>query len=172
MSYNIHPIFVHFPIALLVLYSGIKLLPLKKWFPAVSWKHIERALLLVGILGAFVALSTGELAEELTRSSNRQLIEMHSLFATVATWLYGVLLFGEILSVLREWFIRKIPSLKLVAVVLFVERILTDKVLSGMFAVLGLIAITLTGLLGGVMVYGLSSDPFAGSILQMLGIQL
>ncbi len=56
---------VHFPVALLLFYSIIKILPWSKWFPNVSWKHIERALLLAGVLGAFVSLSTGEVAEHL-----------------------------------------------------------------------------------------------------------
>ncbi|MCR4311379.1 MAG: hypothetical protein NUV54_02320 [Candidatus Taylorbacteria bacterium] len=51
MTYNLHPIVVRFPIALLVLYSIIKVLPLFKWFPSVSWKHIELALPVFGVLG-------------------------------------------------------------------------------------------------------------------------
>src|SRR5574343_1787155 len=99
MTYNIHPIFVHVPIAFLVIYSIIKVLPLQRWFPSVAWKHIERALLFFGVLGAFVALSTGEVAEHLSRP-NRDLVETHSLFAATATWMYVLLLIGEALSML------------------------------------------------------------------------
>ena len=84
MMYNIHPLFVHFPIALLLIYSIIKILPLQKWLPAVAWKHIERALLFFGVLGAFAALSTGEIAEQMTRPNN-DVVEAHSLFAAIAT---------------------------------------------------------------------------------------
>ena len=58
MTYNIHPLFVHFPIAFLFIYSLIKIVPVKKWLPKVSWKDIERVLLVVGVLGAFAALSS------------------------------------------------------------------------------------------------------------------
>jgi hypothetical protein len=34
----------------------------------------------------------------------------------------------------------------------------------------GLLAISLTGLLGGVLVYGTSADPIAGLVLKLLGI--
>jgi uncharacterized membrane protein len=169
MTYNIHPLFVHFPIALLFVYSIIKILPLQKWFPVVTWKHIERALLLVGVLGAFAALSTGEIAEHLTRP-NHDLVEAHALFATTATWMYGLLLIGEILSVAMSWMTTKITSLKTLKVITFVKDLLTHPILSTTLAVLGLITISIAGLLGGVMVYGTSADPIAGTVLKILGI--
>ena len=79
MQYNIHPIIVHFPIAMLFLYSIIKVLPFKKWFPNVSWKHIEIVLLLVGVVSAFTASSTGEIAEELVRP-NEDVLGAHQFF--------------------------------------------------------------------------------------------
>jgi hypothetical protein len=41
MNYNIHPLLVHFPVAFLAIYSLIKIIPVSKWFPHISWKHIE-----------------------------------------------------------------------------------------------------------------------------------
>ncbi|MBY0328601.1 hypothetical protein K2Q02_00690 [Patescibacteria group bacterium] len=169
MTYNIHPLFVHFPIALLFVYSIIKIIPLQKWFPAVAWKHIERALLLVGVLGAFVALSTGETAEHLTRP-NHDLVEAHALFATTATWMYGLLLAGEILSVIIPLITTKITSPKALKAITFIKDLLTHSILSTTLAVLGLLAISITGLLGGVMVYGTTADPVAAIVLKILGI--
>ena len=94
MSYNLHPLFVHFPIALLFLYSFIKIIPLKKWWPQ-----------------------------------------------------------GEIISLV-------IPS----------KKNLTHPILSGFLALVGLVAIVVTGLLGGVMVYGPTADPAAGIVLRLLGL--
>ncbi len=169
MLYNIHPIFVHFPIALLLVYSFVKIIPFQKWFPSVAWKHIERALLLFGVLGAFAALSTGEIAEHLSRP-NRDLVEAHSLFATTATWLYGALLAGEILAVAMPWIVQKLKSPKILKALVFIKDLLTHPILSTTLAVLGLITISLAGLLGGVMVYGTSADPVAGTVLKLLGI--
>ncbi len=170
MTYNIHPLFVHFPIALLFLYSIIKILPLKRWVPSVSWKDIERVLLLVGVLGAFAGLITGEIAEEIARPSH-DLVEMHSLFATTATWMYGLLLLGEILAVGLPWGSTKIKSANILKAATAIKDLLTHPILSTTLAVLGLIAISITGLLGGVMVYGTSADPFAAVVLKMLGIE-
>lgn len=171
MSYNIHPIFVHFPIALLFIYSVIKVLPLSKWFPKVMWKHIERALLFFGVLGAFAGLATGETAEHLTRA-NHDLVEAHSMFASIATWMYVLLLVGEILLVLMPWITQKIKSTQLLKVIIFLKNLLTHRIISIVLAILGLVAISITGLLGGVMVYGTSADPVAHIVLKILGIDL
>lgn len=163
MTYNIHPIFVHFPIALLCVYSLIRTVPFHRWFPSVSWKHIERALLFFGVLGAWASLYTGEIAEHLVKPPH-DLVEMHSTFAAAATWIYGALLLGEILTIWQTLSV-KIPLLKSVG------ALLTHRVFGRILALVGLIAITLTGLLGGVLVYGVSADPFAAIVLQWLGLQ-
>ena len=169
MTYNIHPLFVHFPIALLFIYSLIKILPFQKWLPNVSWKHIERTFLLVVVLGAFAASFTGEIAEHLV-NPNRQLVEIHSFFATLSTWLYGLLLLGEILYFLTPLIITKLSISPLTKLLSFIQSILQNRIFSKILAFLGLIAISVTGLLGGVIVYGVSADPIAGIVLQILGI--
>lgn len=171
MTYNIHPIFVHFPIALLFVYSIIKIIPFKKWFSTIAWKHIEIVLLVTGVLGAFVASATGEIAEELTNQSH-QLVEMHATFAAAATWMYGLLLAGELLALITPIVAQKYAIPKIVGISMWVQRILLDPVVSAVLAIGGLIAISITGLLGGVMVYGTTADPVAGIVLQLLGITL
>jgi uncharacterized membrane protein len=172
MTYNIHPIFVHFPIALLFIYSLVKILPVRRWFPKVNWHDIEVFTLFFGVLGAFAALATGDTAEHLARP-NRALVDMHSNFAGLATGLYGALLAGEI----ARWFNACALSMKpglatLKKLTVLLEKILCNKTLSIILAVLALIAISVTGLLGGVMVYGTSADPFAAGLLKILGITL
>lgn len=169
MTYNIHPLVVHFPIALLLVYSFIKILPLAKYFPNVAWKHIERALLVFGVLGAFASLSTGEIAEELV-NPNRKLVETHAFFANFSTWIYGLLLAGEILSYLNVSFIPRLQTSIITKLTFNLERLLTHPILSKVLAFVGFLAISLTGMLGGVMVYGLSADPLAPIVMQILGL--
>ena len=95
---------------------------------------------------------------------------MHSTFASISTWLYGLLLLGEFLYFLTPYFITKFNSSKIVGFLLFVQKILINNVLSKIMAFLGLIAISTTGLLGGVMVFGTSSDPLASIVLNILGL--
>ena len=162
---------VYCPIALLFIYAIIKVLPLQKWFPQVVWKHIERTLLVFGVLGSFAALTTGETAEHLFQP-NHQLVEMHALFATVSTWIFAALLVGELLSVFAVTIEQKITSLPVKRVLSWIAALLTDKVFSTVLAFVGLITISVTGLLGGVMVYGLSADPVAEMVVKLLGITL
>jgi uncharacterized membrane protein len=168
MVYNIHPIFVHFPIALLLVYSIIKIFPLKRWLPLVSWVHIENVLLFFGVISAFVSSSTGELAESFG-SPNRQLVEMHSTFAAISTWIYGLLLVGVIIPFIMPY-VEKLGVIWINNIFKFVHKILSHSLLSKVLALLGLIAISVTGLLGGVIVYGITADPVAPIILKILGI--
>ncbi len=167
MTYNLHPLFVHFPIALLVVFSFIKILPLAKKFPQVAWRQIERLLLVVGLAGASVALYTGEIAESLVQP-NHQLVEMHSTFADISVALYCILLAGELLA----FIISKYPSIQSATALSKLSNLLNNKIFGAIIALLALGAITVTGILGGVMVYGTSADPFAATILSVLGISL
>lgn len=170
MTYDLHPIFVHFPIALLFIYSILKIAPLEKFLPKINWAHIRQALLVFGFLGALVALASGETAEHLNKPV-RAVVEMHSFFAALATWLYGLLLGGEFLPVINPLIATKITSLKFILpLTLILEKILSNKWVAGILAVLALVAILVTGLLGGVMVYGTSADPLAPIVLNLLGI--
>ncbi len=169
MTYNIHPLFVHFPIAFLVLYSVIKILPVERWIASVSWRPIQRLLLLVGVMGAFVSSSTGEMAEHIVKA-NHNLVEMHSFFAGASTWIYGILLVGEILFFVNSYLARKNIYTSIHSFLKSIEIIITQKAFSKILAFLGLIAISVTGLLGGVIVYGVSADPIAPFVLQLLGL--
>ncbi len=169
MTYNIHPLFVHFPIAFLLLYSLIRILPFERLIPSLSWRHIQQVLLLAGILGAFLSNTTGELAEHLVRPEEA-LVEMHAFFALASTWIYGLLLGAEILFTLNPYLSKKFPLGSITTLLIKIETLLTNRTLTLVLAVLGVVAISLTGLLGGVMVYGTSADPLAPVILKILGL--
>ncbi len=171
MTYNIHPILVHFPVALLFLYSIIKILPLAKWWPNVAWKDIERTLLIFGVLGACAAMLTGETAQRIEEPP-RDLVEAHSNFAAVATFFYCVLLFAEIVSIIKSKYGAAIKSEWMQKGMIIIETNLSNGIVSKIIAFLGLISITVTGMLGGVMVYGLTADPLAPIVLKILGINL
>lgn len=166
MTYNIHPIFVHFPIALLTAYSILRLLPLSRWFPSVAWKQVRLVFLLLGVIGAAAALSTGEIAEEFA-VGNRALMEMHAAFATAASWIYGILLVGELVAFVRS--AGFVPT-ALDRFAQFIERILTQPFLAGVLALVGLVVLSIAGMLGGVLVYGVTADPIAPLVLKILGL--
>lgn len=169
MQYNIHPIVVHFPVALLFVYSILKILPVSNWLPNIAWKQIRNTFLFFGVASAFLATSTGELAKHLS-DPLESLVEMHERFANIAVWVYGLLIAGEIIKFFENKLINKINVSWLKSVIIRIGNLLTNNTVSKILAFVGLIAIVTTGLLGGVMVYGLSADPFAKVVLKILGI--
>lgn len=169
MTYNIHPLFVHFPIAFLLLYSLLVILPFERWFPKVSWRPLRFVILLAGVLGAFAASTTGEIAEHLARPEHR-LVETHSFFAAFATWVYGLVLAGEVVYIINRYLGRFIKIRAVAQLLAFIERVLCNRIFVVILALVGIFAISITGLLGGVMVYGVSADPLAPFVLKMLGL--
>lgn len=58
---SLHPMFVHFPIALLSLYAGLELITLHpRLRHNTTFYYIKLFLLVCGTLGSMVASSTGE----------------------------------------------------------------------------------------------------------------
>ncbi len=169
MNYNIHPIIVHFPIALLTIYSLIKILPVRKWFRNFAWHDVEVALLVFGVLGAMASNSTGEIAEHLVKPPHK-LVETHAAFASATTWMYGLLLAGEILAWLKNKLLNNQKFTTYEKYTNPIIVILQNKFVVILLAVAGLIAVFITGLLGGVMVYGVTADPLAPFVLNLLGI--
>lgn len=190
---NIHPIFVHFPIALLTIYALLEVfIPIKiaaykafKWenFWAYKllinpiWQAIKAFLVIVGTLIGLLTLETGEMAEELVRSTASdprvfgtsqmgQLIEMHSTFAGVSIGIFAALAVGYI-----AYFIEKKSAAaesseaihkfmqKFGGVVTLIRKIVLNPWVAAILALVGLVAITITGALGGAIVYGPDVDP-------------
>lgn len=143
---NIHPAFVHFPIALLVLYTLIEIIPFSLWFPKIKWDTIKMFLLSVGFLSIIPASVTGGIASELIGESN--LVEAHER-AALAT---SVIFFG---AVALSWYGH------------FKGRAVPLRWGLKFLAVIGLVAVFITGSLGAAIVYGSDVDPIVSFIYQL-----
>lgn len=160
---------MHFPIALLTLYSVLAVLPFRKWFPNVNWRDILFVLLAAGFFGAYLSTATGETAEHLVRVDSN-VLHAHTFFAAMSMWTYGLLFLGEALRVLDAK-IKRLGFISFLFPILDkVKNILQNKGVMFLLAALGFVAMLLTGLLGGVMVHGATADPLAPIVLRLLGI--
>ena len=180
---NIHPLFVHFPIALLVVYTFLEVGSLlvlgilrvfRREGPSVgvllsgkSFHDIKAFLVVMGTALAFVTLQTGEWAEHALRtttsegvrfatsSSPFRLIEMHSSFATASVAVFTILAVAYICRL--AWF-RKFKIFN------FVSELVLNPWIRVILALVGAVLILITGALGGAITYGPTTDPFVSMI--------
>jgi uncharacterized membrane protein len=169
---NIHPIFVHFPIALLTVYALCEFVHLKKLRHSKTWLMVKAVLLWVGFAGSLVALQTGEWAEDLT--ARTPLIKMHSQWAEATAWIFGALAVVYALVVLERYCSAKICSWigdrgeKVFMKLARVAESIHGSFLTPLLALIGLAVLTVTGSLGGAIVYGPEIDPVAHFIYTLL----
>ena len=93
-----HPLSVHFPIVLLLLATLFKLIGL--WSSKITWDHGGRLLLILGVIGVWISIYTGNLADGIV---SRQLcdptvLKEHENFAYTTAWIFSIALAVELLS--------------------------------------------------------------------------
>jgi uncharacterized membrane protein len=177
---NLHPIFVHFPIALLTLYTLCELLRFKKIKEQPTWFYLKAILVICGTAGATVALFTGSEAKRavLTGVINAQVanprlvISLHENWAKGASLIYLLLAAAYAVAWLNRFnFIDQLPSkaLKWIwQVGTQIQKILIETNLVIILCIAGLVAITIAGALGGSIIYGPNTDPVVQSIYKFI----
>jgi uncharacterized membrane protein len=129
----IHPMVVHFPIALLITSVVFDLLA-TRW-RRESFQEAGFYTLLAGLLGAVVAVVTGAMAEEVAEGNGipESVLEIHEALG-YATLLFFIGLLA--LRLLMRWgLIRKIPALYLT------------------MGFIGIVILTMAGYVGGSLVF-------------------
>lgn len=163
---DFHPFIVHFPIALLVVYSILEICLIGRKNPDF-WNAFKDWTLAIGLVGAFLSLLTGSIAEEnLLVESN--IVEMHELFAQLTTAIFSFLFVARVslrlLSKKPELLENGLGFMR-GPVMLANNRF----ILAGL-ALLGLVSLSLTGALGAALVYGPKGDLIISFVVKILGI--
>jgi uncharacterized membrane protein len=129
----IHPIIVHFPMALLIASVVFDLLALR-WLTK-SFREASLYTLIGGLLGAVLAIVTGSLAEDLVVKGGapKAVIERHETLAYASSALFAALLAMKIL--IRSGRLRELPALSLAV------------------GLVGLGLLSVAGYVGGSLVY-------------------
>lgn len=168
---TLHPALVHIPVGLLIVYSGIEigLLFFTSYRERLSLgKYL---MLLIGVVGGFFALQTGEALEDVWGHS--ALIELRATFATATFWIYAVILLmftieyarssNKIAAYVQKTTLTQSLWKALVAVSTFG---LKQPVLA-LLALLGGVTLTITGALGGALAHGPEADPAVSFIYSL-----
>ncbi len=163
---DIHPLLVHFPIALLSVYGIMELIWSKKLRENETWFYIKASFLLLGVIGAFFSLASGDAASHYyTNKALRPVIEVHETWASTATTLFSILAASYLITWIAQRYqkhIAKIWGGKLFPIWKLLTKIndlLAKTPLRYVLALAALLSILITGALGGVLVYGTNADP-------------
>ena len=145
---------MHFPIALLVVYSFFEVLNL---FIKRDWFEMKALLVVLGTIGAMVSRVTGEIAQEAHNGAYvKKTLELHEGVSGLATGIFVAISVIYILNILiKSEKYRKILE------------IFSARWFLPFLAIIGFIAIGLTGTLGGILAHGCQSDPMTNIVCNL-----
>jgi len=174
---SLHSILVHFPIALLTVYAVFECLRFKKILAWPSTFFIKAFLAIVGFFAAIAAYIAGPDGSEIHAWSGfagmtgtngrpvvRQIVDMHSNFATITLIVFGIIAVSYLIVWIQRYynFNQKIWNF-FVALARFFQR----PFVAIFLAIVGLVAVTITGALGGSIAYGPDIDPVVSGIYHL-----
>lgn len=170
MSLNIHPIFVHFPIALLSVYVLLEVLRFKVVSKQSYIFYLKAIFVIFGTIGAGFALLTGKIAEELVNEDVSYLVHVHQIWAILSSLIFGIIALCYFVAWINKdfpGFLAKYKNNLIWKILLKLSDNILKSPLIIILALIGFVAITITGALGGIIVYGQNSDPFAQFIYTL-----
>ncbi len=168
MEINIHPVVVHFPVALLTLYSLLEIATLFWRERTKKLQQTKLFLLFVWTVGTFFALQSGEMAQDYLGIKNSNLVHTHEEYAekTYSTYIWISIYYLLILAQ-TNWLQRYLPEKRQI----ILTKILT-RPYRRYFVILAatawLILLTITWALWWAISQWPDADPMVQFIYDML----
>jgi len=178
---DIHPVFVHFPIAFLTLYSFFELISFGKLKRFSSWFYIKLTLVLSGFLFILPTLQSGEIVKaRVGRDAPLwEVAQAHENWAYITAFLFGILTLIYLLVWIKDYpechqVYKRLQNGRYIGrACRFVFRLVGQiyhSPLVWVVALLGLVAAVVTGALGASMVHGPGADPVMSLVYRILGL--
>jgi uncharacterized membrane protein len=173
---NIHPIFVHFPIALFTLYSIFELIRFKKLLRQEYWFYIKASFVIIGTAVGYVTAFTGDMAKDSIAklvgpgTTLSDVISLHESFALITLALYTLIAIGYFYEWLERAQAERWERLQSFAAMRFWQqytRVVRGTKAALFLSLFGLVCVFMTGTLGGIIVYGSGADPIAGVVYRL-----
>lgn len=176
---NFHVLVVHFPVALLSIYAVMEFVRWKVFNEKPYWFYLKAVFVVIGTLGAYAASMFGDLIEDAIAAQKigtipniRDIIDMHATFAGITTVVFSLLAGAYVIAwIEREQpdvvgrFLSRFPLLRFV---MTLKDFLLTTPVAIVLAFVGLIAITITGAIGGGIVSGPDVDPIVTLVYRLL----
>lgn len=190
MTNNLHPLFVHFPIALFTMYALLECIPSKTLRNNRVFFLIKFAFLFIGFISAWPTLMTGDEIEHMFSGDAEKsaIISLHSMWASVSVTIFGILAVAYFMEWIKKYeevilqhqsivakayceargaFTRPGFINRLWCLIIHLQETIFNKHVLILLAILGLLALTITGALGAVLVHGAGVDPIVNFFYEL-----
>lgn len=174
MLAQLHPVVVHFPIALLTVYALLELIPWRRTWTDPRWIFVKRILLILGTMGILVALESGEARGGEVFDVGTALA-YHARLADITRIIFVLMAGSHVVNMIGAWVTQRVRKYEWAHVSWkVVERIAFFFLLRPvtiLLASIGLVVLTITGALGGGMVYGPDADPVVRVVYSLFKLR-
>lgn len=167
---TIHPLFVHFPIALLIIYAILEIIT--SIYPKYSEKlYLTKIICLyIWALWAIASSQTGEIDKHVNFAKKRtNILERHETFASITTTtsiilsIIYIIISANIVYATNQYIIKYQNYIS--QTIFYINKF---KLLL-IWSIILLVSVSITGALWGVVAYGADADPITKVIYSIFG---
>lgn len=160
---NIHPVIIHFPLAFGILYGILEIIPIKSLDKSLF--TTKAILAILSFVSIFAARQAGEVAKIAYNDERTlMLINTHQTFGDLSLYVFGIIFLIYIVQIAG----KAMPELFKNRYAKYLVIFSSNGVVHATFALLGLILVSLAGVLGGIIVWGPDNDPFSKAVYSLL----